>query len=475
MSRSMFKRLTLMFGLLLVSAAAAAAQDDAYTFEPSPTASPAATPPKPLPTPAPRLVKPTLYPAPPANGPATAVDDLTLLPTPSPTPVFYHQGVLVETLDGRTVYEQASDQQYNPASAIKLATALAALRTFGPRHRFTTVVWTTGTFDAQAGTVTGDLIVSGRDPSFRDEHAVLLARELNRLGVRTVTGDLIVAPKFTLNFSPSSQRSGERLYDTLDATRRPASAARAWLESRAALGDGESLQTTPSVAVMGAVYVLPVPAGARMLVTHRSSPLADVLKVLLCYSNNFMADRLGDQLGGADGLQRFLIREAGVAPSDVRLSSTSGLGVNRLSPRSMMKVYKELRAELAKHNLTPADVMPVAGVDPGTLQKRFTSDVSRASVIAKTGTLGRTDGGASALVGQMRTAGGETLLFVIFNQRGSVWRFRAQQDALVTSLQLQHGGPAAFAYTPRALSMRLSATQTAHSASSDEYEPESNQ
>ena len=79
--------------------------------------------------------------------------------------------------------------------------------------------------------------------------------------------------------------------------------------------------------------------------------------------------------------------------------------------------------------------MPVAGIDPGTLEDRFTGMPWRGSVIAKTGTLVRTDGGASSLVGQMRAANGEMLLFVIMNQRGSVWRFRENQDYLVMLVQ----------------------------------------
>ena len=90
--------------------------------------------------------------------------------------------------------------------------------------------------------------------------------------------------------------------------------------------------------------------------------------------------------------------------------------------------------------MTPADIMPVAGIDPGTLEDRFTGPAWRGSVIAKTGTLIRTDGGASSLVGQMRTARGEVLLFVIFNQRGSVLRFRANQDYLVMQAQNTRGG-----------------------------------
>lgn len=389
------------------------------------------------------------------------------------SPVSGMRGVLVETLDGQVLRSESADQAFNPASGVKLATALSALRTFGADHRFTTGVWTNGTIDQATGTLTGDLIISGRDPSFHYEHAVMLARELNRHGIRTVTGDLVIAPRFTMNFDWSAQHSGEMLYDTLDVARRPTAATRAWHNERVALGDSAGLQSVPSVAVMGAVYVDSVPSNAKMVLVHRSSKLVDVLKVLLCYSNNFMAERIGDTMGGADGVRRFIIREVGVNPSEVQLASTSGLGVNRVTPRAMLKIFRALREELAKNKLSPSDIMPVAGVDPGTLQKRYTSGMSRGSVIAKTGTLIRTDGGASALVGQMHTRTGETLLFVIFNQRGNVLRFRENQDSLVWQMQSLRGGPSPFNYRPLTLSMRLADTlqDSAMPARKDEYEP----
>ena len=104
--------------------------------------------------------------------------------------------------------------------------------------------------------------------------------------------------------------------------------------------------------------------------------------------------------------------------------------------------------------------MPVAGIDPGTLQDRFVGLPWRGSVIAKTGTLVRTDGGASSLVGQLRAANGEVLLFVIMNQRGSVVSFRGNQDYLVMLVQNTRGGPKAFDYKPTALTMYLSDTET---------------
>ena len=388
-----------------------------------------------------------------------------------PTPLYGLQGVLIETLDGKTVSAQGADQAFNPASSVKLATALVAIQTFGPQHRFSTGLWTDGSFDKANGKILGNLYVTGRDPSFHYEHAVMVSRQLNSLGIRTVTGDLVIAPGFTMNFNSSARRSGELLYDTLDATLRSGEATRSWTYERTTLGDPSSLQTVPSVAVMGTVRVGSVVAAARLLLTHRSSKLTDVLKVLLCYSNNFMAERIGDSLGGTQSVRHHLINTLAIPPDEIKLASLSGLGINRVTPRAMMRIFRELRKELQKNKLSPAEIMPVAGVDPGTLEDRFTGPVWQGSVIAKTGTLIRTDGGASSLVGQMRTAKGETLLFVIMNQRGNVVRFRDNQDYLVMQVQNSRGGPKAFDYRPLALTMKLANTEDTAGSASNEYEP----
>ena len=195
-----------------------------------------------------------------------------------------------------------------------------------PEHRFATGVWTDGVLDQTTGVIDGNLYVSGRDPSFHYEHGVLLARELNKIGIKQISGDLIVAPGFTMNFSASATRSGERLYDTLDSTLRYAEAVRAWNYERTLLNDRASLETVPSVAVMGAVTVAPVAPAAKLLLTQRSGKLVDILKVLLCYSNNFMADRIGEALGGPDSVRQQLTADLGLGPDEIRIASLSGLG-----------------------------------------------------------------------------------------------------------------------------------------------------
>ena len=105
--------------------------------------------------------------------------------------------------------------------------------------------------------------------------------------------------------------------------------------------------------------------------------------------------------------------------------------------------------------------MPVAGLDDGTLEGRFANDYSRGSVVGKTGTLGQTDGGVSALAGEINTRDGR-FLFVIFNQRGRVNGFRAFQNNYISLIQGEFGGPVSLGYAPVSLDARLAKTRISY-------------
>jgi D-alanyl-D-alanine carboxypeptidase len=124
----------------------------------------------------------------------------------------------------------------------------------------------------------------------------------------------------------------------------------------------------------------------------------------------------------------------------------------------MMRLLRVFRKDLEKYKMSFTDVMPVAGMDQGTLAARFDEGWERGSVVGKTGTLGNTDGGASALSGEMNTRNGR-FLFVIFNMKGSVPRFRAFQNSLVSLIQSQFGGALAMNYMPVSLDVRMAQTR----------------
>jgi len=378
----------------------------------------------------------------------------TLFPAIADVSIPGYSGLIVESLDGNVVAESNSYLLFNPASNVKIATAYAVLKTFGPDYRFLTNVYTDGAIDRSTGTLTGNVYVSGKDPVFGAEHAVSIANELNKLGVRSVSGNLIVTDNFAMNYSGSPAVSAQALQATMDVGRRTAASTRNWLNYLAYSGRIGTIPGIPSVTFTGSSYVQPIPSSLHLLFTHESTPIREIIKATLCYSNNFLAERLGDMLGGPFAVARVVQLNAGVPVNEFSIQTSSGLGYNRVTPNAMMKVLHVLRVDLSRYKMTFADIMPVAGVDKGTLENRFDSDFSAGSVVGKTGTLGQTDGGVSALAGEMNTRNGR-YLFVIFNQRGSVARFRNFQNSFVSLVQGQFGGAAPLGYSATPLDMRL--------------------
>jgi len=204
-----------------------------------------------------------------------------------------------------------------------------------------------------------------------------------------------------------------------------------------------------------------MPGNVNLLFSHESATMRDILKSTLCYSNNFLAERLGEMVGGPYAVARLVQQHSGVQPYEFSIQTSSGLGVNRVTPNAMMKLLRSLRQELSGYRMTFADIMPVAGIDKGTLENRFDFDFAMGSVVGKTGTLGNTDGGASSLAGEINTRSGK-LLFVIFNQRGSVSRFRSFQNNYVSLIQGQFGGAAAMPYNEIPLNSRLAKTRISY-------------
>jgi len=402
------------------------------------------------------LVKPTGMTSAVATAPVNAVH--TMFPLLAEQTIPGYSGVLIETMDGGVVVESNSTSLFNPASNVKVATAYAVLKTFGPDFRFATNVYTNGTVDRTTGTLTGNLYISGKDPVFGYEHAISIANELNRRGIRSITGDIIVTNDFVMNYSSSSQRSAETMLATLDLSRRSPSAARAWIDYLNNSGRAGMIQGLPSVSVAGTASVQPIPSDLRLLFTHESAKMREILKATLCYSNNFLAERLGDMLGGPFGVSRIVELNANVPDNEFSLATTSGLGINRVSPNAMMKLLRSLQSELRRYRMNFADIMPVAGLDEGTLENRFDNDFYAGSVVGKTGTLHRTDSGVSALSGEVNTQKGK-LLFVIFNQRGSVGQFRSFQNLYVSLVQGQFGGPVSFNYKAVSLDKRMATSR----------------
>lgn len=99
-------------------------------------------------------------------------------------------GVLVATVDdGRTLYAHDERTLFNPASNAKLFTTAAALGLLGPEFRYVTSLYGT----PRHGEIDGNLYLRGSgDPSLTVEDLWRMASQLAALGVKRVTGDLLI-------------------------------------------------------------------------------------------------------------------------------------------------------------------------------------------------------------------------------------------------------------------------------------------
>ena len=325
------------------------------------------------------------------------------------------QGLLIESLDGRTVYADLNrNVGFNPASVIKVATSFAALAKFSPDYHFETSLLRDGEVNKKTRTLTGDLILkSSGDPVLTSLDVNRLVRDVVSAGITRVTGNLIVSGPFTYS----------SYYTTDQATRAVA-------------------QVFKRVGVKIAAGTTRGPASAKatLITTHVSSSLRDILFYQNAHSVNQIAERLGEAVGGTRGVEQFLIKDLGVAPGEISISHCSGLGINRITPGATVMMFRELVFWLNLNNLQPQDVLPVAGVDAGTLQRRFTGEEYRGGVIGKTGTLPGTDGGVSTLAGIVYTRDYGPVLFAIFNTKGSVNTYRKLQDDFLKGFIAESGG-----------------------------------
>ena len=385
----------------------------------------------------------------------------TSIPVLAGTIIPGNSGVLVETLNGNIVVESGANIPLNPASNVKVATSYAAFKVFGPDHRFHTNVWTDGSYERETATIHGNLYISGRDPVFKSEDTVRIAHELNRMGIRIIRGDLVVADTFIFDNSVVSGRSSQRLFATLDASKRSAAVNRAWATYRKHSGLYDQLNELPGVTCTGGVYIRTIPRDLRLLFSHESARLRDIVKVMLSYSNTPISEMLGDAVGGPYAISRIVHQDTGTTPMEFHIQTASGLGTNRVSASAMMKLLRAFRSQLANWNMSFADVMPVAGMDQGTLENRFSTGFSRGSVVGKMGSMANTDAGVSSLAGEMNTREGR-VLFVIFNQRGGAAQFRKFQDNYLSLIQEQLGGAVPLGYSPVALDSKLAKTRISY-------------
>lgn len=337
------------------------------------------------------------------------------------------QGVWIQS--GLTVLANHQGTVPLPAASLtKIATTLAALDKWGPAHQFETVISATG--PVKDGVLQGDLVITGSgDPFFVWEEAITLGNSLNQLGIRRVTGNLIIGNGFYMNYEVNPTTAGQLLLQALNS--------RIWTPE--ILGQYSALPPKtpkPQVAIAGGVKVATIPIPKKfLLLRHHSLPLAQILKEMNIYSNNEMAEILTITLGGPQERSKLAAKSAGVSLDELQLVNGSGLGVeNRISPHAVCAMFIAVDRFLQPYKLGVDDIFPVAGRDHrGTMQARKLP----IGTAIKTGTLNN----VSALAGKMPTRDRAEVWFAIINRGDDVEGFRVQQDELLGRLSQQWGTP----------------------------------
>ncbi len=346
-----------------------------------------------------------------------------------------------------------ADQPVNPASVVKIATTLWALDELKAGHRFTTSIGYLGSWDPSSGVLVGDLVIrGGDDPDFQWENAFLVARELNRLGLRRVEGRVLVQGRFWFGWEHGVERRvtdptrlaekmGRRLIGTLDPVRWTRSQLNTWKALCARRGWDASRR--PRVEVTGGARVDTL-RDATPLLIHRSNPLEVIMRRFNVYSNNDIV-RVADGLGTLDEFEAFVDKRLGVEPGQIELETASGERRNRMTVQQMAGLLTELDVEAEEQGLELQELLPVVGCDPGHTRRMFPALAEpelAGAVTCKTGTLTHTDGGVAVLAGTFTSPTNGPVVFAIAAPRagGKLDYWRMIQQRWVLELISEVGG-----------------------------------
>ena len=410
--------------------------------------------------------------------------------------------LVVDLERGHELYAKSPDRAMVPASNLKLLTALAALRAFGPTHRFETHLLADAPLDAD-GAIGTLYVRGGGDPSLTSEDFWRLAGDLRRLGLRSVGGGLVLDDSAfdSQRWHPSWGRVSARAYHApvgaltvnygayavvvepgpeegtpvrarLDppigflqlANRARTGSARAPRTLRVDRAFGSSFEqvvlsgVVPAriasktyqrsvldpasyagavlrmqleangIAVSGEPRAGQIPADAVPLLEFAGHPVSEVVRLLLKYSNNSIAEALlkaigaratggtGSWMSGVSAVRADLAA-AGLGVEFLQLVDGSGLSYeNRVTPRLLVDA---LRLAVDSFSFGPEYLaaLPIAAGD-GTLEERAEGAAGR--VRAKTGLLTRVTG----LSGVARLSDGSVAAFSVL-----VNGFRGNTDA----------------------------------------------
>ncbi len=345
-------------------------------------------------------------------------------------------GCLVVEEDGVVIFERNPVTPFVPASSQKLMVGIALLARLGPDFRFETQVVAPAPPGGD-GRLEDAWLVGAGDPYLATPDYMAYAASKPRLVSLPLTpltslADALVAAG--VRDIPAGLHPDESRHDTQRSvpTWKPSYVREAEVGSLGALtvneglaswGPSQAVSPDPAAAATGALTAMlnergmaaappgpppdgsrTAPAGAVVVASVRSAPLATVVAAMLRTSDNYAAEmllrELDRQTGGAGstagGAARVVdeMTRAGVGTEGVHLNDGSGLDLgNRSTCGALLgALVLSSRPELG----AVAEGLAVAG-RTGTLATRFVGTPIEGRLAAKTGWIS----GAAALVGRL--------------------------------------------------------------------------
>jgi serine-type D-Ala-D-Ala carboxypeptidase/endopeptidase (penicillin-binding protein 4) len=355
----------------------------------------------------------------------------------------YSGAWIADASTGKQLYVLRAGVKRTPASVQKLFTTSTALEQMGPSFRIDTVVSADGVPD-EAGTLTGNLYLKGYgDPSFGTSDLAQLATLVRDAGIRHVTGRVYgdesffdahrglpaggfrtsayVGPLSALSFNQGTLRGFGRGFQS-DPPRFVSDRFRAALARR-------------GVEVARKGRAGRAPESATPVASVGSPTLAELIRHTNKVSDNYFAETLLKGLGARfAGSGTTLAGTAVVRGFERKVGISSnvldGSGLSRadsVSPSAVGRLLLAVEDKPWFGSLYRS--LPLAG-RTGTLRKRMRGTAARGRCRAKTGTLI----GVSALAGYCRTRTNHRIAFALLVNGTAVWRARAIQDRIASSL-----------------------------------------
>lgn len=341
---------------------------------------------------------------------------------------------VVDLTTGQALYSRSAGVTRLPASVEKLYTTSTALLEFGPTATLTTSVLGSGTLDS-SGVWHGTLYLKGEgDPTFGSAYfdrnfygtgttvRALVANLLASVHITALQGRIVGDPWYldALEGTPATGFSPdlpdvEGLLSGLAFNRGFADFYGTVPQSRPALYAAQRFASALRFAHVNVPANTPIhgghtPAGAQLLATIQSPPMATLIQLTNTPSDNYLAEMLlkgiGARFGGAGSTAAgaAVVKSELLAQFGIHPQLNDGSGLSRRDHTSPLQVVT-----LLEHMYTnPAFFNSLAiGGETGTLQDEMQGTAARGVCHGKTGTLHD----VAALAGYCTARDGHELAF----------------------------------------------------------------